>query len=45
MDSNPKTFGGLVHWAGIGVGAAILALVIGAFFPSIVPARATQVRL
>jgi hypothetical protein len=44
MDS-PKTGSGLLHFMLMGAGAALFALVIAQYFPSLIPARATTVRL
>jgi hypothetical protein len=45
FDGDPKTGSGAVGWVVLGSVAAVLALLVGTMFPSIIPARATQSRL
>jgi hypothetical protein len=45
FEGDPKSWQGLVGWAGLGALAALLALGVGTIFPSIIPARASQSRL
>lgn len=42
---DPKSAKGALHIILMGAGGAIVALLIAQFFPSIIPARATSVRL
>lgn len=42
---HPATGTGFLHALFLGAGAALIALVIAQFFPSIIPARATSVKL
>jgi hypothetical protein len=45
FDGDPTTASGAFGWIALGAVAAVLALVVGTMFPSIIPARATQSRL
>lgn len=42
---HPKSGSGALHFILMGAGAAITALLIAQFFPSIIPARASAVKL
>jgi hypothetical protein len=42
---NPKEGKGALAWIGMGLGGALVALLIAQFFPSIVPASAQGVKL
>lgn len=42
---HPATGTGFLHAVFLGAGAAIIALLIAQFFPSIIPARAAAVKL
>jgi hypothetical protein len=42
---DPKSMKGAFHWIMLGIGAILVALVVAQFFPQIIPARATTVRL
>lgn len=42
---NPAHPLGAAHWVLFGAAAALVALSISVFFPSIIPARATQAKL
>jgi hypothetical protein len=42
---DPKTGKGALSWILMGAGGAFVALLIANFFPSIIPARATSVKL
>jgi hypothetical protein len=45
FDGDPKTGMGFAGWIALGGIAALVALLVGAMAPSIMPARATQTRL
>jgi len=45
FDGDPKTGVGFAGWVALGGIAALLALMVGAMAPSLLPARATQSRL
>lgn len=42
---DPMTGKGALHWIMYGAGGALVALLIAQFFPTIIPARATAVKL
>jgi hypothetical protein len=42
---DPKDFQGAMHIIGLGIGAALVALVIANFFPSLIPVAVTTVKL
>lgn len=42
---DPRTGGGALHWVLMGAGGVIFALIVAQFFPTIIPARATSVKL
>jgi hypothetical protein len=42
---NPKTGSGALAWIGMGIGGALVALLVAQFFPSIVPSSARAVQL
>jgi len=42
---DPKTFSGFTHWAILGFGGAIVALLVAYVFPSIIPAKSAATRL
>lgn len=42
---DPKTFSGFTHWALLGFGGAIVALLVAYVFPSIIPAKSAATRL
>ena len=42
---HPKSGSGALHFVLMGAGAAIFALLIAQWFPSIIPARAATVKL
>lgn len=42
---NPAHPQGALHWVFLGTGGALVALVVATFFPSLIPARATQTKL
>jgi hypothetical protein len=42
---HPSTGTGVLHAMLLGAGAALIALLIAQFFPTIIPARASAVRL
>jgi hypothetical protein len=44
MDS-PSTGSGFMHWAALGLGGAIVALLVAYLFPSIIPAKSAATRL
>lgn len=44
MDA-PNTGTGFMHWAGIGFGGAIIALLVAYLFPSLIPAKSAATRL
>lgn len=45
FDGDPKTGVGFAGWVALGSLAALVALLVGAMAPSILPARATQSKL
>lgn len=45
MLGDPMSPRGAIHWGLLGFGAAAVALLAAMFFPKIIPARATQVKL
>lgn len=45
FDGNPKTAKGFLGWIALGFLGGGIALVIGAFVPRLIPARAAQARL
>ncbi len=45
MMHNPSTAKGALSWAIFGFSAAVVALLVGSLFPSIIPTGATKVRL
>jgi hypothetical protein len=42
---DPKSGSGFIHWAMLGFGGAIVALLVAFFFPSLIPAKAAATRL
>lgn len=42
---NPHDYHGAAHWILYGAAAALVALVVSVYFPAIIPARATNVKL
>lgn len=42
---DPETFSGGLHVVLMGMAAALVALAVSVYFPSIIPAKATQVKL
>jgi len=44
MDA-PNGVTGFLHWAGLGLGGAIIALLVAYLFPSLIPAKSAATRL
>lgn len=44
MDS-PNSMSGFLHWAGLGLGGAVIALLVAYLFPSLIPAKSAATRL
>lgn len=42
---NPKSVHGAIKWVGLGLIGALVAVLVGALFPSLIPSRAASVRL
>jgi hypothetical protein len=42
---DPKTGSGIVHWAMLGLGGAIVALLVAYLVPSIIPTQSSATRL
>ena len=42
---DPRTGKGAIYWVVVGIGGTLAALVVAQFFPTIIPARATAVKL
>jgi hypothetical protein len=42
---DPKTFSGFTHWAMLGVGGAVIALLVAYLFPTLIPAKSAATRL
>lgn len=42
---DPKSFSGFTHWAFLGIGGAIVALLVAYLFPSIIPAKSAATKL
>jgi hypothetical protein len=42
---DPKSFSGFSHWALLGFGGAIVALLVAYLFPSFIPAKSAATRL
>jgi hypothetical protein len=45
MELDPQTVRGAATWAGLALGATVLALLVASLFPGIIPARAQGVNL
>jgi len=43
--AEPHKGSGFIAWAGIGFAGAIVALLVGSLFPSIIPSRAKTVQI
>jgi hypothetical protein len=41
----PKSLAGFTHWAMLGFGGAIVALLVAYLFPSIIPAKSAATKL
>lgn len=42
---DPKSVSGFMHWALLGVGGAIFALLVAYVFPTMIPAKSAATRL
>lgn len=45
MLHDPTTGRGFISWGLLGLGAAVVALLVGSMFPALIPARAASVKL